>query len=95
MEQILCENLSFRYSLGKEKVLDSISFSIRKGELAVICGNSGCGKTTLLRHIRAGLAPAGEKSGFIYIDGKKPKNFPKGRLLQKSVMSCRNRTAER
>lgn len=37
-----------------QKVLDSVSFSLPKGEFLVILGPSGCGKTTLLRII-AGL----------------------------------------
>lgn len=52
---------------GKEKVLNGIDFSMDKGELAVIVGASGCGKTTFLR-ILAGLDRA--DSGKILLDGK-------------------------
>jgi len=45
--------------------LDSITASIRRGELVTLLGPSGCGKTTLLR-IAAGLMPCDE--GSISID---------------------------
>ncbi|WRK52120.1 ABC transporter ATP-binding protein [Coprobacillaceae bacterium CR2/5/TPMF4] len=34
----------------------------------VICGVSGCGKTTLLKHLKPSLTPAGQKSGNIIFD---------------------------
>lgn len=57
---------------GKKKslALDNVSFSIEQGEFVVICGESGCGKTTLLRLLKRELAPAGEKFGHIYFQGK-------------------------
>ena len=33
------------------KVLDDVSFAVRKGEIFLIIGGSGCGKTTLLKHM--------------------------------------------
>ena len=54
-------------SFGKEKVLNGIDFSMDEGELAVIVGASGCGKTTLLR-VLAGLESA--DSGQILLEGK-------------------------
>ncbi len=41
------ENVSFDY--GREKVLNSISMSINKGETVCIVGNSGSGKSTLFK----------------------------------------------
>ena len=52
----------------------NLSLSVPEGQCIVLCGSSGCGKTTLLRLI-SGLAPSqyeGELSGNIYIDGKSP-----------------------
>ena len=41
------ENVSFDY--GREKVLNSVSMSINKGETVCIVGNSGSGKSTLFK----------------------------------------------
>ncbi len=48
-------------------VIDDISFSINRGEVFVILGGSGCGKTTLLKHIIGLYQPA---AGRILIEGK-------------------------
>lgn len=69
MEQIICENLSFAYPLCKEKALSNINLKINRGEFVVLCGKSGCGKTTLLRHFKSALTPAGERSGRVLLDG--------------------------
>ncbi len=36
---------------GEDRILDDVSFTVRKGEIFVILGGSGCGKSTLLRHL--------------------------------------------
>jgi len=59
------ENLVARY--GNRTILDGVSCSARRGEITVILGVSGCGKTTLLRHIVGLLTPA---AGHVLIDGK-------------------------
>ena len=61
------ENLSFSFPNQKE-VLKNISLEIKNGEFLVICGVSGCGKTTLLKHLKPSLTPAGQKSGNIIFD---------------------------
>ena len=70
MESFKVENLSFAYQKKSDKVLDNISFSVKQGEFVIICGKSGCGKTTLLRLLKSSLAPYGEISGNIYFNGK-------------------------
>lgn len=64
------KNLSFAYPLGEGKALDNINLEIEKGEFAVICGKSGCGKTTLLRHLKPALTPHGERQGEIFFEGR-------------------------
>ena len=49
MEILTLENLSFRYPTEKENTLTDISLRIEEGDFAVLCGSSGCGKTTLLK----------------------------------------------
>ncbi len=45
-------------------VLSDVSFEIEKGNLVAIIGESGCGKTTLLKMINRLIKPS---SGKIYI----------------------------
>jgi phospholipid/cholesterol/gamma-HCH transport system ATP-binding protein len=49
-----------------KEILSNINLEIFEGEKMVILGASGCGKTTLLRHIIGLMTP---HSGNIYIDG--------------------------
>lgn len=48
-------------------VVQNISFSIRKGELAAVLGRNGCGKTTLLRGLTGG---AKVMEGTVLLDGQ-------------------------
>lgn len=57
-------NLVARY--GEQVVLNDISFEVPKGEIFVILGGSGCGKTTLLKHMTGLLQPA---AGHVYYSG--------------------------
>ena len=65
------KNVSFRYkSNGAGGGLDEISLSIPDGQTVVLCGESGCGKTTLTRLIN-GLIPhyfEGELHGSVTVD---------------------------
>ena len=71
MAQITIENLSFRYSLGNKNCLEKINLRINEGEFIILCGKSGCGKTTLLRQLKPAIAPNGERDGKIYFNGTK------------------------
>ena len=42
---------------GEKKVLDGVSFDVRRGEIFVIIGGSGSGKSTLLKHMCGLLQP--------------------------------------
>ncbi|WP_312876267.1 ABC transporter ATP-binding protein [Paenibacillus alginolyticus] len=64
------QELSFRYPVDERAVLDRINLSVEPGEFVLLCGASGCGKTTLLRHIKKELAPVGVRSGEILFNGK-------------------------
>ena len=70
MESFKVENLSFVYPNRMDKALENINFSVKQGEFVVVCGKSGCGKTTLLRMLKPSLAPYGEVSGDIYFEKK-------------------------
>ena len=55
------ENVTKRYKA--KQVLKEINLTIEKGKLVTIIGESGCGKTTLLKMINRLIKPS---SGFIY-----------------------------
>ncbi|MGI6168096.1 MAG: ABC transporter ATP-binding protein [Christensenellales bacterium] len=65
MELLKIQGLSFTYPNQTQKTLDDISFSVQSGQFIVVCGKTGCGKTTLLKLIKRELAPHGEKQGQI------------------------------
>ncbi len=69
MESFKIENLSFTYPERYDKALDNINLKVNQGEFLLICGKSGCGKTTLLRLLKSSLAPFGEMNGCIYFNG--------------------------
>lgn len=61
------EHLSFRYSRKSPYVLKDISFSLNDGEIGIILGKNGTGKSTLFRTI-LGICKA--ESGTISFDGE-------------------------
>lgn len=69
MDILQIDNLSFRYPGAQSKALDGISFRVRAGEFVVICGESGCGKTTLLKMLKRELSPHGKKAAAFCITG--------------------------
>lgn len=46
---ITVEHFTARY--GERLVLDDLSFTVNRGEIFVILGGSGCGKSTMLKHM--------------------------------------------
>lgn len=65
MEILNVEALSFQYPDDPREALSKVSFTVKEGEFVVLCGASGCGKTTLLRHLKQETAPEGTRSGSI------------------------------
>jgi energy-coupling factor transport system ATP-binding protein len=75
---LIVENLSFRYHTRQELAIRDLSFQLRPGELLLVAGASGCGKTTLARCIN-GLAPRsykGEISGSVRLHGQEVSKMP-------------------
>ena len=68
MEYIEVKNESKKYKMGETEIIanNQISFSVKKGELALILGPSGAGKSTVL-NILGGMDTPDE--GAIFIDG--------------------------
>lgn len=68
-------DVSFQYDHSEQGALHNVNFIAGKGECVLLCGASGCGKTTITRLIN-GLIPhfyEGELSGDVTVDGLKIK----------------------
>lgn len=72
-------NINFRYAGGTEAGgLVNINLIIPDGQVILLCGQSGCGKTTLTRLVN-GLIPnyyEGKLSGEVLLDGKNISSLP-------------------
>ncbi len=65
------KNVKFKYANSESGALKDISLTIGNGEVVLLCGASGCGKTTITRLIN-GLIPhyyEGELQGSVTIGG--------------------------
>ncbi len=69
MDAVSFGSVSFAYPKSEYKALDSVSFSISKGDFCLVSGASAAGKSTLLSLIKKEIAPAGELGGEIEING--------------------------
>ncbi len=82
---LIVENLSFRYRDRQGAAIHDISFSANAGEILLIAGASGCGKTTLIRAIN-GLIPRsykGEMSGHVLVHGEDTAGWKLSQISQK------------
>lgn len=80
MALIEFENIKKEYRIGDVKItaVDNCSFSIEKGELVVILGPSGAGKTTVLNLLGGMDSPSG---GNITVDGNPIHKYSKKELV--------------
>ena len=81
---LVIEGLTFRYRARPEPALRDVSLTLKSGELLLVAGASGCGKTTLIRCIN-GLIPRsykGELSGQVLLDGQDIAGLPLSRISQ-------------
>lgn len=69
MAHLVVENLTFTYPREHVPAIKNVCLSVERGEFVVLCGASGCGKTTLVRHLKAPLAPHGTATGSVLLDG--------------------------
>jgi len=70
MAHFQIKNLTFSYAAAKGKPsLQDVNLTIEKGEYIVLCGKSGSGKTSLLKHLKSVLTPNGKRSGMILFNG--------------------------
>ena len=78
-------DLCFRYRTREELALHGITFQADRGELVLVAGASGCGKTTLMRCIN-GLIPrsytGGQLTGTIRLFEEDPTPLPLAQISQ-------------
>src|SRR5512140_509408 len=82
---LVIEKLTFRYRDRATPAIRDVSFSAIPGQILLIAGASGCGKTTLIRCIN-GLIPRsykGEVTGRILLDGQDTSGWALSKLSQK------------
>ena len=75
---ISIKNVTFSYSGTGQGKIENINLDIEKGSCVLLCGRSGCGKTTITRLIN-GLIPyfyEGELSGSVEVDGMEISKTP-------------------
>ncbi len=66
------QNVSYRYDDTDSNGISGIDLSVKTGEFVLLCGRSGCGKTTVTRCIN-GLIPhffEGTMTGKVFINGQ-------------------------
>ena len=66
------------FSYDKDKNLDNINVDIREGEVILLCGESGCRKTTITRFLN-GLIPNffdGKRQGNVYLNDELISEMP-------------------
>lgn len=79
------QNVSFSYPDSTNGELKKIDLAVPDGQCVLLCGRSGCGKTTLTRLIN-GLIPQffpGELTGQVLLDGERVFDLPMYRIAEK------------
>ena len=84
------QKVSFTYPESGDGGLHDVSLTIPDGQCVLLCGRSGCGKTTLT-HLVNGLIPQffpGELTGRVLLDGEDLAELPLYRISEKVGSVC-------
>ena len=68
------------FAVARTKILDGLNLQIRKGEILVLLGESGCGKTTTLKLINRLIEPT---AGNVLVENKSTEDWDKIRLRRR------------
>lgn len=72
MPETMVEFRNVNYSVGDLQILSDLNLQIGEGEILILLGESGCGKTTTLKLINRLIEPT---SGEIFVKGKPVKDW--------------------
>ena len=61
-----CKDVTFFYPEDTKPAIERINFSLEKGKIYVLCGQSASGKSTLLKHMKKEQIPFGTGTGQMY-----------------------------
>src|SRR5205085_1883097 len=85
--EVKVENLTKRF--GKSLIWEDVSLTIPPGEISVLLGPSGTGKSVLLKHLVGLLRP---NNGHIWIHGKDVCTIPESDLYDNIAFPLREHT---
>ena len=91
MSAIALKDINFSYD-GKTKILENANFTAEYGEVTLLSGHSGEGKSTLM-YIISGIIPnvnSGELTGQVLIDGEDMKGKKLGHICRKVGVVLQN-----
>jgi energy-coupling factor transport system ATP-binding protein len=102
---IKLKNVTFSYgNKESEMQINNLNLNIQKGEFVLLCGKSGCGKTSILRTIN-GLIPnyyEGKLEGDVFISecfNGIPKSeisiFQLGHHIRNNILIGKSRSSQR
>lgn len=79
-DELVFDNVTFKYPLAEEAALSNISFNVKKGETLAVIGSTGSGKSTLINLIPKFFLPS---EGSILVNGTKTTDYTEHDLREK------------
>jgi len=77
---------------GKKQVLSDVSFSVEKGDVVLLCGGNGSGKSTVLKSIYGLLKPwADIREGKVVFEGKEITALPVSAMIRNGITNIRQK----
>ncbi|WP_227014026.1 ABC transporter ATP-binding protein [Paenibacillus psychroresistens] len=90
MAQLELKNINYTYPGQQHAALTEINLSVKEGEFVVVCGQTGSGKSSLLKLMKPELLPAGELTGNITFAEKQLSSYKHIELSQNIGMVMQN-----